>query len=145
MPSVVCNSCMQLVPGERHRGGPVRPAPIAFVRIFAAVAAVAVVAAGCSRAGSGSAQSSASASATASASQAASTVGDFGTLKNVCHGGTASGATAQGVTSDAIQVGVMTDQGFTKDPQLADAAKAFASWCNAAGGIDGRKLVANLH
>jgi hypothetical protein len=42
-------------------------------------------------------------------------------------------------------VGVLTDVGFTKDPQLEDAGKVFTSWCNAAGGIDGRKLVADYH
>jgi ABC-type branched-subunit amino acid transport system substrate-binding protein len=110
-----------------------------------------LLAAGCSRAGGGSTASSsasapASSSGSASASSpAASTAGDFGTLKSVCRAGTASGATDQGVTSTDIQIGVLTDQGFTKDPQLANAAKVFTSWCNAAGGINGRKLVANMH
>jgi ABC-type branched-subunit amino acid transport system substrate-binding protein len=107
------------------------------------VAVAGLLAAGCSRAGGGS-TSSGSSSAPASSS-ATSTAGDFGSLTNVCHGGNASGATDQGVTSTDIQIGVLTDQGFTKDPQLANAAKVFTSWCNAAGGINGRKLVANMH
>ena len=41
--------------------------------------------------------------------------------------------------------GVLTDVGFTKDPELETTAKVFTSWCNAAGGIDGRKLVADIH
>jgi ABC-type branched-subunit amino acid transport system substrate-binding protein len=107
-----------------------------------------LLAVGCSRAGGGSATSSpasAPASSGSASSAASSAAGDFGSLKNVCQGGSASGATDQGVTSTDIQIGVLTDQGFTKDPQLANAAKVFTSWCNAAGGINGRKLVANMH
>ena len=63
----------------------------------------------------------------------------------MCQGGSASGATDQGVTSSSISLGVLTDVGFTKDPELETAAKVFTSWCNAAGGIDGRKLVADFH
>ena len=47
--------------------------------------------------------------------------------------------------SEQIKVGVMTDVGFTHDPQLVDTAKVFTDWCNAAGGINGRKLVADIH
>jgi len=113
------------------------------IRAFAALAAVALLAAGCSRAPSSSSQTSPAASAPASSG--ASAAGDFGTLTNVCHGGSASGSTDQGVTSSSIEAGVLTDVGFTKDPQLKNAAAAFTSWCNAAGGIDGRKLVADIH
>jgi ABC-type branched-subunit amino acid transport system substrate-binding protein len=35
--------------------------------------------------------------------------------------------------------------GFTHDPQLVNAAHVFTSWCNAAGGIDGRRIVADIH
>ena len=114
--------------------------------MLAAVAVTSLLAAGCSRAATtSSSPASSSSSPSSSSSSAASTAGDFGSLKSVCHGGNASGATDQGVTSTEIQIGVLTDQGYTKDPQLANAAKVFTSWCNAAGGINGRKLVANLH
>jgi hypothetical protein len=63
----------------------------------------------------------------------------------VCHGGNATGSTDQGVTSSQIMAGVLTDVGYTKDPELETTAKVFTSWCNAAGGIDGRKLVADDH
>jgi len=116
----------------------------AALRMAAAVAATALLAAGCSRAGSSGTSSSAPPSSSAS-SPGASTAGDFGTLTNVCHGGSASGATDQGVTSSAIDVGVLTDVGFTKDPQLENAATVFTDWCNAAGGIDGRKIVPDVH
>ena len=122
------------------------------IRALAAVAVTAVLAAGCSRAGTTSTQassstpaSSTSSSATGSASQAASTGPAFGTVTDACHGGGATGATDQGVTSSQIMAGVLTDVGFTKDPQLETTAKVFTDWCNAAGGIDGRKLVADIH
>ena len=113
------------------------------IRTLAALAAITLLAVGCSRSGS---SGSSGDQGTASASQAAQTTGgNFGSLKNVCHGGSASGATDQGVTASQIKVGVLTDVGFTKDPQLITAANVFTAWCNAAGGINGRKLVADIH
>jgi len=44
-----------------------------------------------------------------------------------------------------VQLGVLTDVGYSKDPSLENAATVFTDWCNAAGGIDGRKLVADIH
>jgi hypothetical protein len=66
-------------------------------------------------------------------------------VSDACHGGSASGATDQGVTSSSIDVGVLTDVGFTKLTDIEDTAKVFTAWCNAAGGIDGRKLTADIH
>ncbi|WP_416969684.1 ABC transporter substrate-binding protein [Streptomyces sp. 4F14] len=65
---------------------------------------------------------------------------DFGTLKNVCGPGTPGAAGAQGVTDKKIQVGVLSDVGFTKKSEFTDAAKVFTEWCNAAGGINGRTI-----
>ena len=122
------------------------------LRALAAVAVTAVLAAGCSRAGTTSTQASSStpASSSASSTGTGSTTStasgpSFGTVTDACHGGSATGATDQGVTSSQILAGVLTDVGFTKDPQLETTAKVFTDWCNAAGGIDGRKLVADLH
>ncbi|MEV1063936.1 ABC transporter substrate-binding protein [Streptomyces sp. NPDC050263] len=67
--------------------------------------------------------------------------GDFGDLKNVCGPGDPSGSPAQGVTGKEIHVGVMSDVGLSKNTEFGDAAKAFTSWCNEAGGINGRKIV----
>ncbi len=111
------------------------------IRTIAALAAVALVAAGCSRSGS---SSSAGGTTTSQASTAATAPGDFGSLKNVCRSGSATGAPDQGVTASQIKVGVLTDVGFTKDPQLISAANVFTAWCNAAGGINGRKLVPDI-
>ncbi|MFD3926971.1 ABC transporter substrate-binding protein [Streptomyces sp. NPDC058614] len=77
---------------------------------------------------------------TKAAQQAAS--GDFGDLKEVCGPGDAKSSPAQGVTPDSIKLGVFSDVGFTKKSEFVDAAKVFTSWCNAAGGVNGRKLVA---
>ncbi|MFF0224086.1 ABC transporter substrate-binding protein [Streptomyces sp. NPDC004629] len=103
------------------------------------VTAVAVLlAAGCStRSGAGT-DSARQNSPTAQATQATSS--DFGTLKDVCGPGTAGKSSVQGVTGDAIQVGVLSDVGFTKRSEFVDAAKVFTSWCNDAGGINGRAI-----
>jgi len=115
------------------------------IKAIAAVAVLALLAAGCSRSGSSSGAAGAGGQGTASASQAAkATAGSFGSLTGVCHPGNATGATDLGVTATQIKVGVLTDVGFTKDPQLLNAANVFTSWCNAAGGIGGRKLVADI-
>ncbi|MBI2709236.1 MAG: ABC transporter substrate-binding protein [Actinobacteria bacterium] len=71
--------------------------------------------------------------------------GDFGTLEGLCRGGNAGGSTAQGVTSDSIKIATFSDIGFAGRPglnqELFDAAEVFSKWCNAAGGINGRKIV----
>jgi ABC-type branched-subunit amino acid transport system substrate-binding protein len=120
------------------------------IRTFAAVAVAVVIAGGCSRAGSSSStqaprSASMSASGSASAAAAPAAAGSFGSLSSVCHGGSATGNTDQGVTSSQIMAGALTDASFTKNPQVETTAKVFTSWCNAAGGIDGRKLVADVH
>ncbi len=72
--------------------------------------------------------------------------GAFGTLEGVCGpgDGAAVPSTARGVTDDAIQIGVLNDATNTIVPGLGqiyvDIAPAFAEWCNAAGGINGRRI-----
>ena len=113
------------------------------IRTLAAVAAVALLAAACGRSGSGASGGS-SATGQASGNTAQVSSASFGSLKNVCHPGKPTSAPDQGVTASQITVGVLTDEAFTKVPDLVNAAKVFTSWCNAAGGIDGRKIVANI-
>ncbi|HEX4776400.1 MAG TPA: ABC transporter substrate-binding protein [Acidimicrobiia bacterium] len=95
----------------------------------------------CSRSSSKSSNSN---SSTTSGSGSGAAAGDFGTLKNVCGPGSAKGSTAQGVTDTTIRVGTMADPGAQAQPgldqELFDTADAFVGWCNAAGGVDGRKL-----
>jgi ABC-type branched-subunit amino acid transport system substrate-binding protein len=104
--------------------------------ILAALLASTLITAGC---GGRSPAPGATAGSSGSSATAAS---DFGSLKNVCQTGKPSGAPAQGVTATDINVGVFSDIGFTKNSEFVDTAKVFTSWCNAAGGINGRKLVA---
>lgn len=107
----------------------------------------ALVAASCSRAAdeveTGTTTAAAPGATDAPAAGAAAP-GDFGDLEAVCGPGDASGATAQGVTDDNIQVGTISDTGFVGRPglnqELFDSSEVFVSWCNDAGGINGRKL-----
>ncbi|MCX5044222.1 ABC transporter substrate-binding protein [Aldersonia sp. NBC_00410] len=108
-------------------------------RIVVAVAAAALLLAGCSgRSGTETSTESDGGSAGASAVSA-----DFGDLTDVCQSGSPKGSPTQGVTDSQIEVGVFSDVGFTKNSEFVDAAKVFTSWCNELGGINGRKLVAN--
>jgi ABC-type branched-subunit amino acid transport system substrate-binding protein len=97
-----------------------------------------LVAAGCGRSGGSSSSQKPAAPAPSVSS------GDFGSLKGVCGPGTAKGATDPGVTDTTINVGTMSDPGATVAPglnqELFDSATTFVGWCNAAGGILGRKL-----
>ncbi|ABW13258.1 hypothetical protein Franean1_3866 [Parafrankia sp. EAN1pec] len=111
------------------------------VAAVAALAAVTVFVAGCGR-DSGGELGSEDTPATQGSTAAAA--GDFGDLKDVCGTGDPKGAPAQGVTASEISVGVFSDVGFTKNSEFDDAAKVFTSWCNEAGGINGRKIAYNL-
>jgi hypothetical protein len=83
--------------------------------------------------------------ASASASGGSGAQGDFGSLKAVCGPGDAKGATARGVTDSEIRIAVTADPGAAAAPGLEqeffDTADGFSKWCNAAGGILGRKIV----
>src|ERR1700710_1456217 len=99
-----------------------------------------------SRSGSSNATATtAAAGGTTATTAAAAGVGDFGTLKAVCGPGDAKGATDPGVTDTSINMATIADPGFTGAPgldqEMFDAADAFVGWCNAAGGILGRKIV----
>ncbi|MGP2441533.1 ABC transporter substrate-binding protein [Streptomyces sp. JW3] len=97
-----------------------------------------LLAAGCSTRSDDDTGSAAGNSPSAQQSQSASS--DFGTLKDVCGPGDAGKSTVQGVTDDSVQVGVLSDVGFTKKSEFDDAAEVFTSWCNDAGGINGRSI-----
>jgi hypothetical protein len=109
--------------------------------VLAGLTVIGLLATGCG--GRDSSASRGSAAETAGSTGQTSAPGSFGGLKQVCGPGTPSGAPAKGVTAKEIQVGVFTDLGMTKNSEFPDAAKVFTSWCNEAGGINGRKLVAN--
>ena len=115
--------------------------------VVALLASSALIASACTRS-DGEVEAGSSESTTTTESGSGSTggagEGDFGDLSEVCGPGDASGATAQGVTDDSIQVGTISDAGFSGRPglnqELWDAAEVFVAWCNDAGGINGRKL-----
>src|SRR5688500_14922196 len=82
--------------------------------LFAALLAVSLLSAGCTRPEGESevgAQAGSGAEQTGSA-PAAGGDGTFGDLEDVCGPGDASGDTAQGVTGDSIKVGTISDPGF---------------------------------
>ena len=116
-------------------------------KLTAIGAVTALVLSACSSHGksTGTTSPPAGASSGASTSAAASGAGSFGTLGQVCGPGSAKGATDTGVTDSAIHVGTIADVGWSAAPGLLqpifDGADAFVGWCNAAGGINGRKLV----
>ncbi|MEO6628216.1 MAG: ABC transporter substrate-binding protein [Aquihabitans sp.] len=114
---------------------------------LAVVACAALLASACTRSSdeveTGTPVTAAS-NATTSTSKGSPAAGDFGDLKGVCGPGDASGATAQGVTNDAIQIGTIADPGFVGrsglNQEVFDATEVFTTWCNKAGGINGRKI-----
>ncbi|UGT61201.1 ABC transporter substrate-binding protein [Nocardia asteroides] len=107
-------------------------------RTVVALMAIALLIAGCGRDG-GSREETPTGGGNAPAAS-----GDFGSLSDVCKPGSPGASSAQGVSDTEIEVGVFSDIGFTKNPDFVDAAKVFTSWCNAAGGINGRKISTNL-
>jgi ABC-type branched-subunit amino acid transport system substrate-binding protein len=117
----------------------------------AVIVAVTLVGA-CGRSGSssgtphsGPSTSGASGSSAPTSAPATAGPGDFGTLKAICGAGSAKGATGRGVTDTEIHIGVTADPGAAAAPGLEqeffDTAEGFSKWCNAAGGINGRKIV----
>lgn len=72
--------------------------------------------------------------------------GSFGALEHVCGPADTPNAdqTERGVTKDSIVVTTISDAGSALSPglnqELWDASDVFAAWCNANGGIHGRKI-----
>ncbi len=130
---------------SRGRRGPLTKAatPLA----IGAVLAVALSA--CGRSNSSStptpSTSASSGGGTASAAPSASAAGTFGDLKAICGPGTPKGGSGRGLTATTIRIGVTADPGAAAAPGLEqeffDTADGFSKWCNAAGGINGRKII----
>jgi hypothetical protein len=118
--------------------------------LVAASALILLGGAACSRSGSSSPEktSAPAGSPTANASSATA-AGQFGTAKRVCAPGPGTGGSGRGIEGKTIRVGVMADPNNTAAPGLGqeffDVADAFAKWCNAAGGINGRQIVLDKH
>ncbi len=110
-------------------------------RWLAVVVVLGLVAAACGRSSSSSSGDNSTTSSSA-ASQAKSP--NFGSVKDVCQSGHPSGSPTQGVTPTSIKIATFADPGFAGRPGLDqeffDTADVFAAWCNARGGINGRKI-----
>ncbi len=131
-----------------HRKGPARRVILA----VAVLASVATLVIGCGHS-DGAATAATVTAKTDEASTASTGAGDrpgvFGELGQVCGPaeGKAQPSDVRGVTDTEIQIGVLNDAGNELSPGLGASypavAKAFADWCNDAGGINGRKIVIN--
>ena len=81
----------------------------------------------------------------ATAGDASLAHGTWPGIGTVCENGPGGGATARGVSAHSIDIATFADPGNSADPGLNEEffqlAGAFAKWCNAAGGIDGRTIV----
>jgi ABC-type branched-subunit amino acid transport system substrate-binding protein len=114
------------------------------MRALALTAAVAVVLAACGRSDDDTGTSTTSSAGPQTTAAASTTSATFGTLKDVCQEGKGGGDTAPGVTSDSIRIATFSDVGAAVRPglnqELFDSADVFADWCNANGGINGRKI-----
>jgi len=112
-------------------------------RWLALLLVTAMVLAACGRSDSSSSSTTASTEGGGGGGGAQSA--DFGTLKDVCQKGNPTSSPTQGVTPTEIKVATFADPGFVGRPGLDqeffDTADVFADWCNARGGINGRKIV----
>ncbi len=103
----------------------------------------ALVGAACSRSASTTTNGGATSSTTAAATQSA-----FGTMTDPVCGPKPAGQTNQasgrGITADQIEVGTISDPGYSGAPglnqELFDTSTVFTKWCNSLGGIDGRLI-----
>jgi hypothetical protein len=81
----------------------------------------------------------------AAATAASSSSGVWPGVGKICEPGPGGASSVRGVGSKTINIAVFNDASNTIDPGLEaefpQQATAFADWCNAAGGIDGRKIV----
>ena len=118
----------------------------------ACLAVVGLVAASCSGDHGSSDGTEAAAPGASTTTEAAGGAGDgeaFGTLASPCGAGDAAGATATGVTDDAITIGYGDDAGYAAAPgldkELSDAMVPMIEWCNEQGGINGRDIVGNYY
>src|SRR5580692_7435675 len=87
-------------------------------------------------------------SSTAGAATSASALGSSGVwpgVGKICEPGAGGASSVRGVGSKTINIAEFNDAASSIEPGLevefVQQAKAFADWCNAAGGINGRHIV----
>ena len=82
---------------------------------------------------------------TAAATSSATGKGVWAGVGKICEPGPGGASSVRGVGSKTIKIAVFNDASNTTDPGLEaefpQQAQAFADWCNAAGGINGRHIV----
>jgi hypothetical protein len=85
------------------------------------------------------------ATAATSASHALATNGEWPGVGKICEPGPGGASSVRGVGAKTIHIAVFNDAASTIEPGLevefVQQAKAFAAWCNASGGINGRSIV----
>jgi ABC-type branched-subunit amino acid transport system substrate-binding protein len=113
--------------------------------IVTVATSLAVLVTSCGRSGTSSKGDSASLPTPSSSAPSAQAAGEFGTAKKVCAPGSGTGGSGRGIVGKSIHVGTLSDAGSSVEPGLGkeffEVADAFAKWCNAAGGINGRTIV----
>jgi hypothetical protein len=86
--------------------------------------------------------------ATAAERSSGSSSGVWPGVGQICGSGPGGASTVRGVSNKAMHIAVFTDDTNTVQPGLdvefPQFAQAFAKWCNAAGGIDGRQIVIDI-
>ncbi len=89
------------------------------------------------------------ATASTTPGSAAPEPGVFTGLGRICGPGKPSGLSGRGLSDATIRLGTIGDPGSAAAPGLEqeyfDVADAFSKWCNAAGGINGRKIVVDKY
>jgi hypothetical protein len=86
-----------------------------------------------------------SSSTAGAATSSSSSSGVWPGVGKICEPGAGGASTVRGVGAKTINIAVFNDAANTITPGLEvefpEQATAFADWCNAAGGINGRKIV----
>src|ERR1700722_3053442 len=84
-------------------------------------------------------------SSTSAGASASSVSGVWPGVGKICEPGAGGASSVRGVTTKTINIAEFNDAANTITPGLEaefpQQATAFADWCNAAGGINGRKIV----
>jgi hypothetical protein len=84
-------------------------------------------------------------SATRTLSSSVATNGVWPGVGKICEPGSGGASSVRGVGGKTINIAVFNDASNTIEPGLSrefvQQAQAFAAWCNASGGINGRKIV----
>jgi len=126
----------------RPRSRPVRARTVA----TAALVVMALVSVACSRSKSDTATVLGNSTATTATSETSGNT--FGTMSQPVCGKAPAGevnkASDRGITANSIEVGTISDVGFSGAPglnqELWDASDVFTKWCNSLGGINGRLI-----